>query len=106
MDIIGKILNKVGIDGSKTYFELKDTEKKEFISNLWDELYGEIALSVVLMNNDGFHQEWELVNYLMTLKDNFIKKENYEEAQLVQDLIDITQNKLNQIKKDAHSKTE
>jgi len=107
MSKLEHILYKIQVDTDDSYFKLTDEKKKDFVSFLWEEMYGnEYYRSLV---KPGFLTpldiEWDIINKLNYLKEHFLKQEKYEETQITQDLLDITQHKLNQVRNYAERKT-
>ena len=105
MSKLEKIISEIGLDKDESYFKLNEEHKKQFISLLWDEMYGNQYYKTLVKPQfiTPIDMEWDIINNLNYLKELFLKEEKYEETQLVQDLFDITQNKLNQIRNYANT---
>lgn len=96
MSNLKRLLEDVGLDETENYFKLVEDDKKKFISVLWDEMYGKRYVKAIM--NPGLitplDVEWDIINNLNYLKALFLEQEKYEETQLIQDLLNITQDKI------------
>ena len=99
MRILKDIIEKLeGYDTNKEYFEFTEKERDKLVSILWEEIYG---------NTEHFpnrlitlSEHFDLIVYLMDVIKDFEIDEQYESCDVIHRLIDITDNKIQEINKD------
>lgn len=105
-DEIIKILNSLNIDFESNYFQLDKETKEKFISLLWDELYQLEYLRTFHIKSQitSIEYEYLIISHLNEIKENVIENDMFEYAEILKDLINITQAKFNQLRNYASSK--
>lgn len=106
MTILDDILRQLDIPIDVDYFDIPIDKREKFISLLWDQMYQKPYLSTYREGSriNPFDMENDIVVDLYIKKEEFLNEEKYEEVQIIQDLLNMTQDKLNQIRNYANSK--
>ena len=92
------ILQEVGADENTEYWETTEEKRKEIISRLWDIIYGDIYKDAVVKHTEeSIETQYEILVSLHSTLHSFEKEEEYELCDVVQSLINITEDKIQEI---------
>jgi hypothetical protein len=102
MRILKEVIRKLeGMNPNDEYFTFSKEERKKICSVLWDEVYGDIYLKSLQGKTieKPLTIQYNILSYLMELLENFKEHESYELCEVVNTLINITENKIQQIER-------
>jgi len=99
MRILKDIIEKLdGYDTNKDYFEFTEQERDTLACVLWEEVYGgKLFISNRLIT---LSEHYDLLVYLVDVIQEFEKEDEYEICDVMHRLINITDNKIQQIDKE------
>lgn len=100
MRILKEVIRKLeGMDPNNEYFTFNKEERNKICSVLWDEVYGEIYLKSLQGKTieKPLTIQYNILTFLMELLEEFKEKESYELCEVVDNLINITEDKIQQI---------
>ena len=101
MNILREILLGVGLDGEVEYFSLSLEDRERVVNKLWDEVYGpsyKRSLERPEMDS-SLYQQIQILNFLFNSLKEFEEIEQFEVCDVVYRLIEITEDKINEIDK-------
>lgn len=99
MRILEKVIGKLeGYDSQTDYFDFTEKQRREIISILWDEVYGDFYKQCLKGETDESPLEahMNIISYLYYLKDEKLIQEEYEVCEVIDGLINITESKVRQ----------
>ena len=100
MRILKEVIRKLeGMDPNNEYFTFNKEERNKICSVLWDEVYGDIYLKSLQGKTieKPLTIQYNILTFLIELLEQFKEDENYELCEVVETLIDITEDKIQQI---------
>jgi len=102
MRILQQLFERLeGYEPDKDYFEYPKRKRQKVISHLWDTLYGDLY-RMSIDNGDALDTHYHILTYLQqTLKD-FEGSDEYEACDVILELINITEDKIQQIDADTN----
>lgn len=100
MRILKEVIRKLeGMDPNNEYFTFNKEERNKICSVLWDEVYGDIYLKSLQGKTieKPLTIQYNILTFLIELLEQFKEDENYELCEVANTLIDITEDKIQQI---------
>lgn len=106
-EILQRIVDLDGFDENKEYFDYSDEDRNKLTSILWDEIYRDVYLNSLIGRTIGgpLETQYDILSDLYYLQKHFEMDEQYELCDIVRNLINITEKKVQQIDRYyAHTK--
>jgi hypothetical protein len=103
MKILKEIIEKLGLENVEEleYFDLSEDKRKELVSMIWDEVYGEeyIKSYLPMTPQNPLEVQFDIISYLMDILHENEQKGEYEVCDIVLQLIQISEHKMEIIDK-------